>query len=256
MKDPIMQIKQLDAVRIENSFLWRRTQEELTFDLKKTIFLMLQGKYKKPARRLILDNINLTIYKGEKLGIVGANGAGKSTLLKLICGILQPTIGKVRVNGRIAPLIELGAGFNPENTVIQNIIIYGMLLGFSKTQIKQRIPDILEFAELQDYAQIPVKALSSGMRARLGFAIATEVNPDILILDEVLSVGDARFKIKSKKRMQQFWEKKITIIVVSHSLDFIKESCDRTIWLNQGRIIEAGNSVEVVDHYLEFAQTD
>jgi ABC-2 type transport system ATP-binding protein/lipopolysaccharide transport system ATP-binding protein len=199
----------------------------------------------------VLNNVNLVVNKGEKIGIIGANGSGKSTLLKIISGILKPTVGNVRVRGQVAPLIELGAGFDPDISVMDNILLYGVLLGFSRTEMKARARYILEFAELEDYALVPVKGLSSGMVARLGFAIATDVQPDILILDEVLSVGDEGFKNKCKQRMDQFWDDHATVLVVSHDLEFVSTSCKKAIYLSQGNIKFAGDSQEVVDFYLE-----
>ncbi len=221
-----------EVIRLNQVSLWRRTQEEFTYDLKKTVLSILEGKYRKPSRKLILDNLDIEVYAGEKVGIIGSNGSGKSTLLKVISGILEPTSGNVHVKGDIAPLIELGAGFDPDLPVMDNIILYGVMLGFPRQEMKQRIPDILEFAELEDYAHAPVKSLSSGMTARLGFSIATDVKPDILILDEVLSVGDESFKYKSQKRMDRLWDHHTTILVVSHNLEFVQQSCDRVIWLS------------------------
>ena len=212
---------------------------------------MVEGKYRQPAKKLVLNNVNLVVNKGEKIGIIGANGSGKSTLLKIISGILKPTVGNVRVRGQVAPLIELGAGFDPDISVMDNILLYGVLLGFSRTEMKARARSILEFAELEDYALVPVKGLSSGMVARLGFAIATDVQPDILILDEVLSVGDESFKNKCKQRMDQFWDDHATVLVVSHDLEFVSTSCEKAIYLSQGNIKFAGDSQEVVDFYLE-----
>ena len=239
-----------EVIRLDNVSLWRRTQEEFSYDLKKTILSFLEGKYRKPATKLVLDRINLTIEAGEKIGIIGLNGSGKSTLLKLICDILQPTLGTVKVKGSIAPLIELGVGFDSELSVVDNIIFYGVMLGFSRQEMKERVNLILEFAELEDYALVPVKGLSSGMAARLGFAIATDVQPDILILDEVLSVGDESFKNKCQKRMDNFWKKDITILVVSHSTELIKQTCHRAIWMEKGRIKLIGQAKEVIDAYL------
>jgi ABC-type polysaccharide/polyol phosphate transport system ATPase subunit len=241
----------MEVIRLDNVSLWRRTQEEFSYDLKKTVLSFLQGRYQKPSRKQVLKEINLVIKSGEKIGIIGPNGAGKSTLLKVICGILEPTTGNIRVRGNIAPLIELGAGFNVDMTVLDNIIMYGVLLGYSKADMKHRIKDILEFAELEEYAEVPVKALSSGMKARLGFSVATEVKPDILILDEVLSVGDAKFKKKSRQRIDNLWNHSSTILFVSHSLEYVKELCDRCLWLDQGQIIFCGNTDEAIDHYLE-----
>lgn len=241
----------MEVIRLDDVSLWRRTQEEFSYDLKKTILSFLQGKYVKPAKKQVLRNISFVVNSGEKIGIIGSNGAGKSTLLKVICGILDPTIGSVRVRGNIAPLIELGAGFNMDMSVRDNIILYGVLLGYSRQEMKTRIYEILAFAELEDYADVPVKALSSGMKARLGFAVATDVEPDILILDEVLSVGDARFTHKSRKRIETLWEHSSTILFVSHSLEYVKDLCDRTIWLDHGEIIYCGDTEEAIKLYLE-----
>jgi ABC-2 type transport system ATP-binding protein len=241
----------MEVIRLDRVNLWRRTQEEFSYDLKKTLLSIIEGKYSKPAKKLILDNLNLVINSGEKIGIIGANGAGKSTLLKVISGILQPTSGNVRVRGKIAPLIELGAGFDSELSVTDNILLYGVMLGFSKAEMKARINPILNFAELEDYALVPVKGLSSGMVARLGFAIATDVKPDILILDEVLSVGDESFKNKCQQRMSKFWDEKTTILVVSHDLNFVKQSCKQAILLEKGKIRFTGKADEAVDYYLK-----
>lgn len=240
-----------EVIRLDQVTLHRRTQEEFSYDLKRTILSMLEGKYRKPTKKLVLDNVDLVVNSGEKVGIIGSNGSGKSTLLKVICGILEPSKGTLRVKGEIAPLIELGGGFDPDLSVKDNIILYGVMLGFSRQEMKMRVPDILEFAELQDYSYAPVKALSSGMMARLGFAIATDVEPDILILDEVLSVGDESFKHKCQARMDKLWNHDTTILVVSHGLEFIRESCERSIWLDRGRVRFSGSSEEAIAHYLE-----
>ena len=241
----------MEVIRLDNVSLWRRTQEEFSYDLKKTLLSVVEGKYRQPAKKLVLDNIDLVVAKGEKIGIIGSNGSGKSTLLKIISGILQPTTGTVRVRGQVAPLIELGAGFDAEISVMDNILLYGVLLGFSRAEMKKRARSILEFADLEDYALVPVKGLSSGMVARLGFSIATDVQPDILILDEVLSVGDESFKNKCKQRMDQFWDGNATVLVVSHSMDFIQQSCNKAVWLSKGNIKLFGEANEVVRCYLE-----
>jgi ABC-2 type transport system ATP-binding protein/lipopolysaccharide transport system ATP-binding protein len=241
----------MEVIRLDNVSLWRRTQEEFSYDLKKTLLSVVEGKYRQPAKKLVLDNIDLVVAKGEKIGIIGSNGSGKSTLLKIISGILQPTTGTVRVRGQVAPLIELGAGFDAEISVMDNILLYGVLLGFTRAEMKARARSILAFAELEDYALVPVKGLSSGMVARLGFSIATDVQPDILILDEVLSVGDESFKNKCKQRMEHFWDGETTGLVVSHDLHFISTSCKKAIYLSQGNIKFTGDSQEVVEYYLE-----
>jgi ABC-2 type transport system ATP-binding protein len=241
----------MEVISIDRVSLWRRTQEEFSYDFKKTVLSIVSGKYRVPAKKLVIDDVNLTINSGEKIGIIGGNGAGKSTLLKLICGILDPTVGKVRVKGNIAPLIELGAGFDASISVLDNIIMYGVLLGFSRREMQERTATILDFAELNDYALVPVKGLSSGMVARLGFAIATDVQPDILILDEVLSVGDQSFRNKCQHRIDKFLTGDTTVLVVSHDLDFIRTSCNKAIWLKQGRIEFCGRGMETVDRYLD-----
>lgn len=240
-----------EVIRLDKVSLYRRTQEEFSYDLKRTVLSFIEGKYRKPSRKLILDNIDFTVVTGEKVGIIGSNGSGKSTLLKVICGILEPSAGSLRVRGEIAPLIELGAGFDPDLCVRDNIILYGVMLGFSRQEMLERVDSILDFAELQTLGDMPVKSLSSGMSARLGFAIATDVEPDILILDEVLSVGDESFKHKSQARMDKLWGHNTTILVVSHSLSFIQDACPTTIWLDRGVVRYMGKTSEAIGQYLE-----
>jgi len=239
----------MQAICLEQVSLWRRTQEEFSYDLKRTILSFLEGKYRQPMKKLVLDRVDLFVDQGEKLGIIGANGSGKSTLLKIICGILQPTLGQVKVSGKIAPLIELEAGFDPDLTILDNILLYGVMLGFSQMQMRQRIDSILAFAELEDYSLVPLKALSSGMVSRLGFAVATDVQPDILILDEVLAVGDEKFKRKCKQRLKRFWDANATVLLVSHELNLVEQVCDQVIWLDQGKIRCSGSAREVVSYY-------
>lgn len=240
-----------ELIRLEQVSLWRRTQEEFSYDFKTTLISFLEGKYKKPSKQLVLDQIDLVVHKGEKVGIIGTNGAGKSTLLKVISGILKPSSGTVKVKGKISPLIELEAGFDLNLSVRDNIILYGVMLGFSKQEMKKRIKYILQFAELEDYYLYPLKGLSSGMIARLGFAIATDFQPDILILDEVLSVGDEQFQYKCQKRMENFWSSETAILVVSHNLPFIEKFCDRAIFLEKGKITYYNQPSAVINHYLE-----
>jgi len=241
-----------EVIRLDQVSLLRRTQEEFSYDLKKTVLSFLEGKHRQPARKLVLDRIDMVVEAGQKIGVIGANGSGKSTLLKVISGVLQPTNGQVRVRGQIAPLIELGAGFDTELSVVDNIILYGVMLGFSRQEMKERVRFILEFAELENHALAPVKALSSGMVARLGFAIATDVQPEIFILDEVLSVGDEKFKNKCMQRMENFWNAETAILVVSHDLEFVQQSCQSAIWLDQGRVKFTGQAKETVERYLSF----
>ncbi|MBP0021228.1 MAG: ABC transporter ATP-binding protein [Cyanobacteria bacterium SBLK] len=241
----------MESVRVENVSLWRRTQEEFSYTLKQTLLSIIEGKYKHPVKKQVLSGISFELHPGDKLGIVGSNGAGKSTLLKVITGILEPSSGSVRTRGTIAPLIELGAGFNPDLSVLDNILMYGVFLGFSRKYMLEKTPAILDFAELQDYQFAPVKSLSSGMTARLGFSIATDVHPDILILDEVLSVGDASFQEKSRRRIDELWNStQITVLFVSHHLELIQNSCTKAIWLDKGKMIDVGKPEEIINNYL------
>ena len=196
-----------------------------------------------------LKDVSLDVKRGESWGIVGNNGSGKSTLLKLICGILKPYTGSVEVRGNIAPLIELGAGFDSELTARENIYLNGALLGHKKVFMEQHFDEIIEFSELQDFIDVPLKNFSSGMAARLGFAIATIVKPDILIVDEVLAVGDAAFQEKCKKRMEEMLSHGTTLLFVSHSIKQVKELCNNVIWIDKGIVKACGKAEEVIPLY-------
>lgn len=196
-----------------------------------------------------LDCINLQVQKGECVGIIGTNGSGKSTLLKIITGVLNPTGGSVKVNGKISALLELGAGFNMEYTGIQNIYLNGTMMGFSKEEMTERIDDIIEFAEIGDFIDQPVKTYSSGMFARLAFAVAINVDPDILIVDEALSVGDIFFQAKCYRKFNEFKDAGKTILFVSHDLSSVIKYCDRSLLIHKGRQIAVGESHEIVDIY-------
>lgn len=196
-----------------------------------------------------LHNINFNVCQGEVFGIIGLNGAGKSTLLKIVAGILKPTTGLVERNGSVVPLIELGGGFNGELSGIENIYLNGMLLGYSKKFIKERIDEIIEFSELEKFINSPLKNYSSGMKARLGFSIATLVKPEILIVDEILAVGDHKFKKKSEAKMKSLMGSGTTVLFVSHSIDQMKKMCDRVLWLDHGMIKEIGPAKEVCEKY-------
>ncbi|MBD5089152.1 MAG: ABC transporter ATP-binding protein [Clostridiales bacterium] len=196
-----------------------------------------------------LKDVSFEVKKGEHLGIVGLNGAGKSTLLKVIAGVLKPTEGNVKTVGKIVPLLELGAGFDKQYTGAENIYLYGALLGYTKEFIDKKFKEIVEFSELGEFINVPVKNYSSGMRARLGFSIATVVRPEILILDEVLSVGDAQFKKKSEKKIRSMFEGGVTVLFVSHSLEQVKRLCDKAILLEHGTIIAKGDVEDVAAIY-------
>ncbi|XQE68477.1 ABC transporter ATP-binding protein [Pseudomonas sp. P3C3] len=197
-----------------------------------------------------LDNVTLNIQHGERVGIVGHNGAGKSTLLKTICGIYHASQGKVSVSGRIAPLLEIGAGFNAELSGRENIYLNGAILGYGTAKLKEIEPEIIEFTGLEEFIDTPVKYYSTGMYMRLAFAIATAVKPDILILDELFAGGDAEFIDKALDRMHSFIAASSIMVFVSHQPDLIKRLCNRVIWLDHGKIIEDGEPEIVIDHYL------
>ena len=204
-----------------------------------------------------LRDVSFRIKKGDRVGIMGMNGAGKSTLLKIIAGVMKPSEGEVRVRGRIAPLLELGAGFDKQYTGAENIYLYGAMLGYSKEFIEEKYKDIVKFSELGDFIHVPLKNYSSGMKARLGFSVATVVEPEILILDEVLSVGDARFRRKCERRLKGMFDKGVTVLFVSHSTQQVLRMCNRGILLEDGQLIAEGPAKDVVSFYeAKLTETD
>lgn len=196
-----------------------------------------------------LKDVSFSINKGDRVGILGLNGAGKSTLLKVIAGVFKPTEGTVEKHGKIAPLLELGAGFDKQYTGKENIYLYGAVLGYSKKFIDEKYDEIVEFSELGEFIDVPVENYSSGMRSRLGFSIATVVSPKILILDEVLSVGDAKFRKKSEKKVMSMFDSGVTVLFVSHSLEQVKRLCDKAMILDHGKLIAYGSIDEVAPKY-------
>jgi len=218
-----------------------RLKEALSFSGK---------KYHK--RFYATNNLNLEIKKGEILGIVGKNGSGKSTLLKLITGVLTPDKGSIQVKGKISALLELGSGFNPEFTGMQNIFFYGTILGFTKKEMEEKLDDILAFADIGDFINQPLKTYSSGMKSRLGFAVAVHIEPEILILDEVLAVGDALFKRKCYAKMEEFFKSGKTIIYVSHDANSVNQLCTRAIFLDSGTILLDGDANTVTKYYQKY----
>lgn len=199
-----------------------------------------------------LNDISFEIKKGEMLGIIGKNGAGKSTVLKIITGVLTPTSGKVEINGKISALLELGAGFNPEYTGLENVYLNGTMIGFTREEMDNKIDDIISFADIGDFINQPVKTYSSGMFARLAFAVSINVEPDILIVDEALSVGDTRFQVKCIDKMRELQESGTTILFVTHAIEQIKRFCTRAIWIKNGEVVEDGEASQVVDLYDNF----
>lgn len=225
---------------IEKNFSFKELFIEL-FSFKK--------KRKKAAAFWALNKIDLTVKKGEVVGLIGPNGAGKSTLLKVVSGVMKPTVGKVMVNGIISPMIELGAGFDPELTARENIYLNAAVLGYSEKFIQDKFQEIVDFSELHEFLNVPLKNFSSGMNARLAFSIATVVEPEILIVDEILSVGDINFQEKSKKKMEEMIKGGTTVLYVSHSLDTIKSICTKVMWLEQGHIKMIGTPDKVCNAY-------
>lgn len=201
-----------------------------------------------------LKDVSFNVKKGDRLGVMGFNGAGKSTLLKTVAGVLKPTFGSVKVEGVIAPMLELGAGFDPNYSGRENIYLYAATMGFSRKFIEERYDEIVDFSELGTFIEAPLKSYSSGMKARLGFAIATSVKPDVLILDEVLSVGDAAFRAKSEKRLIGLMGDGVTVLYVSHSTDKISKICNKGIILTQGSMVAQGSADEISDLYKEMVK--
>lgn len=216
--------------------------------LKEYIVKLLKGKLLYNDF-VALNDVSFTVQKGDIIGFIGFNGAGKSTMLKILAGVLMPTHGHVKVSGSIAPLIEVGAGFDPELTARENVYLNGAILGHSKSFMDSKFDEIIDFAELRDFVDVPVKNFSSGMYARLGFSIATMVKPDILIVDEVLSVGDYKFQEKCEKRIQSMIEDGVTIILVSHDIGMIERLCTKVVWLDHGNLLRTGAAQKICGEY-------
>jgi ABC-type polysaccharide/polyol phosphate transport system ATPase subunit len=238
-----------EAIRLDNVSVCYRAPQERIGTFKEYAIRWLQGKVQHQSF-LALNEASLTVRRGEVFGLVGRNGAGKSTLLKLVARVLRPTQGRVRVMGRVAPLLELGAGFHPELTGRENIYLNGAMLGFTRREMDEKFPRIVEFAELGDFIEAPIRTYSSGMWARLGFAVATDSCPEILIVDEILSVGDESFQQKSADRIQSFREQGATVLLVSHNMSAIETMCQRAAWLDHGKVMLVGSAKEVVDRYV------
>ena len=228
---------------------------EKGFSLKQFFIDILKPRKKKKKKKSdfwALSDVEFDIKKGEVVGFVGSNGAGKSTLLKVVAGVMKPTKGKVDIYGNICPMIELGAGFDMELTARENIYLNGAVLGYSKKFLDEKFDEIVEFSELKEFLDVPVRNFSSGMVARLAFSIATIVDPEILIVDEILSVGDINFQQKSENKMKSMIGGGTTVLYVSHSLDSIKTLCDRVVWLDKGKIQMIGDANEVCDEYVKY----
>lgn len=242
--------ERMPAVKVENvSVLFNLNKEKI--DNLKEYFIKLITRKLHYTEFWALTDVSFEIAKGERMGVLGFNGAGKSTLLKVVAGVLKPTKGSVHVEGVIAPMLELGAGFDMNYSGKENVYLYGATMGYSRKFIAEKYDEIVAFSELEDFMDVPVKNYSSGMRARLGFAIATAVCPEVLILDEVLSVGDAKFKKKSEAKIREMFDNGVTVLFVSHNTDQVRRLCNRAILIDKGRLIASGTADEVCDIYDE-----
>lgn len=239
------------VVLLENVSVRYRLPREKVRTLKEYAIRRIQGKIEN-IDFLALKNVTLEVKKGEVFGLIGPNGAGKTTLLRLVARVMRPSAGRVVVVGRVAPLLAMGAGFHPELTGRENIYLNGAILGFTRREIEEKFERIVDFAELWDFIDAPLRTYSSGMMARLGFAVATDTFPDILIVDEVLSVGDIAFQEKGLNRIRQFQEQGTTIFLVSHSMETIEKMCTRAAWLNHGEIVQIGDAHQVVKMFEDF----
>lgn len=220
-------------------------------DSIKEYFIKVMKKQLMYREFTAVENVSFQIRRGEVVGLVGLNGSGKSTMLKIIAGVMKPTKGSVSVKGTIAPLIEVGAGFNPNLSGRENIFLNGYLLGYSKNYINEHMEEIIDFSELGEFIDVPLKNYSSGMKARLGFSIATAVKPEILIVDEVLAVGDFKFQEKCQKRIASMMENNTTVLFVSHAINQVKKLCSRCIWLEKGRVVMDGETEKVCAKYMK-----
>lgn len=240
-------------IKVDNVSMRFNLGIEKGFSLKQW-FVDIGKRKKKPKSEFwALKNVDFEVYRGEVVGFIGSNGAGKSTLLKVVAGVMKPTKGKVDVYGNVCPMIELGAGFDTQLTARENIYLNGAVMGYSKELIDSKFDEIVEFSELKDFLDVPVQNFSSGMVARLAFSIATIVDPEILIVDEILSVGDIAFQAKSESKMLNMIGGGTTVLFVSHSVEQIKKMCDRVVWIEHGVVQKIGGK-EVCDEYLTFMQ--
>ena len=225
-----------------------RMNTDRIMSLKEFVTASLSGKMKY-NEFTALNHVSFTVRKGETVGLIGHNGAGKSTMLKVISGILQPTEGSVVTRGNIVPMLELGSGFDMELSGRENIFLNGAILGYSEEFLREKYEEIVEFSELGDFIEMPIRNYSSGMMARLAFSVAAEVQPEILIVDEILSVGDANFQEKSRKRMMEMMSGGTTVLFVSHNMQQVREMCNRVVWLEHGTVQMLGDTQEICDEY-------
>ncbi len=244
------------AINVEHVTMEFKITKDKIDTLKEYVIRTIKRNKKEKEKIRVLDDITFKVYRGDKVGILGFNGAGKSTLLKILAGIYEPTSGKIEINGKVAPLLELSAGFDKNYSGKNNIYLNGAFLSMDKEFLDERYEEIVEFSELGEYINYPVKNYSSGMRAKLGFSIATLVEPDILIVDEILSVGDIKFRKKSSEKINELMSEGVTVLLVSHSITQVRKICDKCIWIDNGKIVMEGEANEVCDAYVSNADND
>ncbi len=247
-------MKEGNIIELENVSLKYNKPTEKIGTLKEFVIRLFKGKLRY-NEFWVLNDINLEIKKGESLALIGLNGSGKTTLLKTIAGILEPSKGVVRIAGSVAPLINLGAGFDHEATAKENVFLNGAILGYSKKEMQEKYDSIVEFSELGEFMNTPIKNFSSGMLSRLGFAIAVDVQPDILLVDEILSVGDINFRQKCQKKIQEILAKGTTLVYVSHNTSEAIKLCEKAMWIKDNRMHMYGPTKEVVNEYLAYCKT-
>ncbi len=239
-----------EMIRVEQVSMYFRLANDRISSIKEAMTALVKRKLKFQEFHA-LENVSFTVYQGDVIGLIGHNGAGKSTMLKIISGIMKPTSGKITRHANIVPMLELGSGFDYDLTGHENIFLNGAILGYSKEFLQSKYDEILAFSELQEFIHMPIRNYSSGMLMRLAFSIATVVEPEILIVDEVLAVGDERFQDKSRKRMMELMSGGTTVLFVSHNLEQIRQMCNRVVWLDRGKVRMLGDTKEVCDAYQE-----
>ncbi len=246
-------------IRVNNVSMKFNLGIEKNFSLKLffiNFFKNIRKKKEKPKEFWALSDINFDVKRGEVIGFVGGNGAGKSTLLKVVSGVMKPTKGTIEIGGNICPMIELGAGFDMDLTARENIYLNGSILGYSRAFIDEKFDEIVDFSELHEFLDVPIRNFSSGMTARLAFSIATIVDPEILIVDEILSVGDIAFQKKSEDKMKSMIGGGTTVLYVSHSIQSIRAICNRVIWIDHGKMVMDGKPKEVIDAYVKASNVE
>ena len=240
-----------NVIELENVSMDFYHREQKVDNLKEFFVRLVKGKLEKKKER-VLENVSFELKKGESIGLIGHNGAGKSTLLKIISNIIEPTEGEVRTHGVIAPLLNLGAGFDYEATGKENVYLNGAILGYSKKELERKYEEIVEFSELGEHMHVPLKNYSSGMVARLGFAIAIDVEPDILLVDEILSVGDENFRNKCSAKIDELRKKGVSFVIVSHNMDQVKKLCQKALWIENSHVMGYGDVNEICAKYKEY----